>query len=159
MKNTVIIADALRDIGKKLEVISDILSGSGYPQLLDAAAASEVVSANMEKTAAQAPIPATASAPADTTKLGKSGIYPDGGPGASTAVSVEPIVYEVRELMKRLCKQGLTEKVQAVISHYGVNALRDIDPRFYSDLLAEAMALEANSTNNNDNNTEAHHNE
>ena len=152
----VIIADALYAIGKKLEEISNTLAVSGDLQLPDELAAPQVTPIDPAQDPAKAPMPATVRAPVEASRHGKPGIRLDDNLEPPATVPAKPAADEVKALMVRLCKRGLSSEVKAIIGHYGATSLGGVDPRHYGDLFAEAMALEANSTNDNDSNTEVH---
>lgn len=144
MTDNILIADALSVIGKKLEEISDILSGSSIPRLPDEDAAPQIAPVDPTQDPARAPVPMATATTAEAAKPSRPGIRLDDNLEVPAAAPAKPTADDVKDLLVGLCKQGLTAEVKATLNHYGAASLGEIDPRYYGDLFAEAKRLAAN---------------
>lgn len=152
MTDNILIADALSVIGKKLEEISDILSGSSIPRLPDEDAAPQIAPIDPTLDPAQAPVPMAAATTAEAAKPSRPGIRLDDNLELPAAAPAKPAADDVKALLVSLCKQGLTAEVKATLGNYGAASLGEVDPRYFGDLVAEAKRLAANHNDN----TEVH---
>ena len=140
------IAQALRQIAEALSGLAQTLSetsdaGQTPPMTVDQPTLTP------DPSAPSAP-PSTPIKPDETTaprehEPERPGIRirDNGDDSRTTKTPPAPTAQDVHDALTALCAQGHSEAIRALVTRYGATTLSEVDPQFYSNLLAEANSL------------------